>query len=281
MTNTINSNQTTFTKILSKEKCKVSELLLLCQEDPDSVIDLFKSNRGNKKCLPDIEIDPESLQYFEKVFKSEECVPKLKSLSFNLVDNAVKESNPINQRDLKSEHSEGLKGILKMDKPIIHKRDDSKTPLKSIFKNPLLCNDEEFDQEGVNLSTVTDLEQRENETVVTEYVEISTLLPKIISPLAGAKSRKQRRQRQKRNYIIYGQEGESTPKLTSNVDSPAVAILKQVVKEHKRQMKYQDNKLHERESKIETKQQNMRKSKDRKHIFSFLNSVNRGKYGKL
>lgn len=275
-------------RILAKDKCKVSELLLLCKEDPDSVIDLFKSNRGNRKCLPDIEIDPESLQRFEEIFKNEECIPKLKTLKFNLIESVVGESKPINQRDLKSEHTEGVKGILEIEKSIDKRDNDRKTHLTSIFKNPLLCNDNKIEIENavVSLSTTkSDMTQKENETVATEYAEISTLLPKVFSPITGrTKGRKHRKQRQKRDYMLYDQkriQEESAPTLTRYIDSPAVAILKQVVREQKRQMKFEDNKFHERETQIETKLQNTLEVRKLKNIFSFLKNVNRGKYDKL
>lgn len=227
--------------ILTKEKCKVSELLLLCKEDPDSVINIYKTVQGDQKCLPEIELDADELDYFERNYENQEFLHSCKPVKQETREDVLNYSKTSHKSVYTDESAQIKRGILKIEERC---DEEESKPVKTILKNPQHCYTTKYNSmhNDMNLSNNQSKSIKKSVTI-TEYVDICSLLPKVNSPLLHAVNNNSRRSAKKVDKMKIVEEGPPDgfpPIITYSGDSPAVALLRKVINEQKVISKLED-----------------------------------------
>lgn len=274
-------------QILSQEKCKVSELLLLCKEDPDSVMKIYKTTTGNGKCLPELELDKEKMRYFEQKFKSEKRIPTIKEPEFfKEISNETKPM--LNRGDFLHNPDKKIHHNLTSDKHAVAGDNSSsqnfllknEVPQDIFIKNKPFCQDANETSSPQNLRSKNIPESKNNtntkakkSVVIMEYVELTSLLPKEkISFITDTESSKRSRKIRTKELVLEQLvSAEHYPPIINHMrESQAEAMLRQVVQEYKDQLKTQENQCKDEFNDDFSKRIKSRKWRKFKNFVSYL-----------
>lgn len=273
-------------RILSQEKCKVSELLFLCKEDPDSVMNIYKTKTGDGRCLPKIELDTDTIHYFEQKFKSEECILKYEPVEFGVIKDIFNKSIDQNQSECSLEHGDSIQEILKTQKIWNQKEYSSsyETEMEVDRENSLLKS-KPSDQDDISTKNVEqilsvssdskkNIESRKKSVTITECVNILSLLPKVHSPLLQTGNNCRRQQKTKLNKMIWKALPPERPRpiISQTGESQAVVMLRQVIKEHKIRLRLEEKECKECTCN-ETIEEQIRKSRKTSKWKNFLSHL--------
>ncbi|XP_023028664.1 uncharacterized protein isoform X2 [Leptinotarsa decemlineata] len=153
-------------------KCTINQLLKICQEDPDIIMDVFKMATADEKCLPEVELTYDQPQ--NKDDNSDKNVDPQNKYHFLMVDNStslyvVQQQVPDNFRA--AEQGDKKEDIAEIKEECNHETEDQERSQEII---EALLQNKEYNIRSIMKSSIRSSESKEETSSTSHTKSVST-----------------------------------------------------------------------------------------------------------